>query len=1209
MNNEPEKYYALSPKNDLFSEDICSYSKALSWALDNKVVHNIAITGAYGSGKSSFIETFIQKHKPEKKFSFLKISLATFKDPNLQHLDTTDSANHPTEKAKIENPQKLQRLIELSILQQLLYREKDKTLSESRIRKIHRLPNLLVLATAFFLFLFILMMTNIVSIYLLQTDKTISFWTKILSTGFSLPYHSSLLFCAIGCIYVLSIGIRFLNNIKLKLSFQNTEIEIDKDISKSIFNHHLDEIIYFFEATKYNVVVIEDLDRFEQAEIFTKLREINLLLNASAKIGRRIVFIYVLRDDVFKDESRTKFFDFIIPIIPTVTVLNSKEYLLKIKSLDISEHVVKNMALVIDDMRLLYNIVNEFKIYKEKLQEILKNDNEYENKLFALVVYKNLYPQDFVALCKNEGILYSEVNKKSEYVGNKLEEINSEISVIRTKLSELENIKIKDIDELKNLYVMEYLKKAQDVVSFMIDNTEYTFDKIYNDSVFDKFINGNFSCNKFTQRQSYGDRYIKSTHPSSINISDIETILGKYSERRQNVVNLNTNVENDLKTQIESLERKKITIRQEPLSKIYKPDDNHKLTKQHQIIAIMLQNNYVNENYPDYISVFHEGNISRVDKDFLINIKTSSRFNPEYRLNKIAQLIPEIDDIYYENLGILNYSLLEFILKNKADYGTQYNRILELLGCSSEEALLFIDGFIEKEIEIKEFINALCRNYKTFWDVINKKYSKDKKEKYLKIIFEHCDIQALIIQAKNNETFILEIATKKDFSIFGTDKEKIKEFLKKFDIKFTNLVRTTVDDEMSHFLYENNLYEININMLKLVFESKKYSYVDFDDKNYTCVSLADSHIKEYINTHIEKYVVNVFLKLPEMMEKENALLELLNMDFLSTAQKEQIIKHNKTKLSNLEGIKEGTKDSIAIKKILLGELKIEPSWQMLIKFYGEAGNVPIDELNSFLNNIDNATVLSKEKIKEDIVGEEILSAFIKTIILNTEDNCFKLYLQVLPCPYTELDIENLSKTKVTLLIQHKILCASNENIHSLKNHFPSLLELFFQEWADDITKSWKSISLDATDYSMLLEHDNLSLSQKQAIYDKIEEDIFVSDNDLLTIISKIVLKNETFTVSNNILESILLNSSLTDEEKIQILITHKQQISNECVTNFLSQLPNPYPDITNKSGYIKLKDTKLIRDFMSVLKDKNYISSFSNDKENLRINLHRNTTN
>lgn len=54
------------------------YSQALNEALENKKVKNIAISGSYGSGKSSFIKTF-EVNNPQ--FNFLDISLATFNKP------------------------------------------------------------------------------------------------------------------------------------------------------------------------------------------------------------------------------------------------------------------------------------------------------------------------------------------------------------------------------------------------------------------------------------------------------------------------------------------------------------------------------------------------------------------------------------------------------------------------------------------------------------------------------------------------------------------------------------------------------------------------------------------------------------------------------------------------------------------------------------------------------------------------------------------------------------------------------------------------------------------------------------------------------------------------------------------------------------------------------------------------------------------------
>ena len=65
-------------------------------------------------------------------------------------------------------------------------------------------------------------------------------------------------------------------------------------------------------------------------KIYEKLREINIIVNNSAQVKRKIKFIYAIKDDMFcKDEkkSRTKFFDFIIPVVPIVNAFNSSEIL------------------------------------------------------------------------------------------------------------------------------------------------------------------------------------------------------------------------------------------------------------------------------------------------------------------------------------------------------------------------------------------------------------------------------------------------------------------------------------------------------------------------------------------------------------------------------------------------------------------------------------------------------------------------------------------------------------------------------------------------------------------------------------------------------------------------------------------------------------------------------------------------------------------
>ena len=72
----------------------------------------------------------------------------------------------------------------------------------------------------------------------------------------------------------------FILNFKLtKLSFQDAEIQNGDDKKSVNFESEIDEILYFFERNHFNVVFIEDLDRFKNTEIFIKLREINYLIN------------------------------------------------------------------------------------------------------------------------------------------------------------------------------------------------------------------------------------------------------------------------------------------------------------------------------------------------------------------------------------------------------------------------------------------------------------------------------------------------------------------------------------------------------------------------------------------------------------------------------------------------------------------------------------------------------------------------------------------------------------------------------------------------------------------------------------------------------------------------------------------------------------------------------------------------------------------
>ena len=114
--------------------------RELSAAIDHKDVRNIAVTGPYGSGKSSILKTLMEDFNENRQY--LSISLATLKSGLKDKEDNKENSEQkptntpgPAVDASKEN-EELNRKIEYSIVQQLIYRESTDDLPNSRIKKI-----------------------------------------------------------------------------------------------------------------------------------------------------------------------------------------------------------------------------------------------------------------------------------------------------------------------------------------------------------------------------------------------------------------------------------------------------------------------------------------------------------------------------------------------------------------------------------------------------------------------------------------------------------------------------------------------------------------------------------------------------------------------------------------------------------------------------------------------------------------------------------------------------------------------------------------------------------------------------------------------------------------------------------------------------------------------------------------------------------------
>ena len=424
-------YKALTPTDS--AEQVEEYLEALTWALQQKDIHNIALAGAYGSGKSSIIETFLRREREKKRTIVdrlrsrnqrisaisMKISMAEFE------IWKEDAGKQEKTRRHDDSSQTLNEVSEW-ILKQIFYKVESNEIPQSRYHKLCRRAfwsDYTSVALALFL------IVSLIFLFVPFTlDRMLALVDWIALQGAFSTVMGALTLCLFvalvlaGAVYKW----RFLfSNLKLKVLKlpAGTGIESERE-SESVFNRHLDEIVYFFEVTKYRVVFFEDLDRLDEPNLFVRLRELNTLLNNSNAISKKpVVFVYAVRDDLFGKEDRTKFFDFIIPVIPIINTTNSREVLLEWlrkeqekdkRGHNISEQFMRDVSPYIADMRILRNICNEFLIYKGTLKKS-RNTALVDYKIFAMILFKNLYPQDFAHIQAEQGIIKEVFAGKESY--------------------------------------------------------------------------------------------------------------------------------------------------------------------------------------------------------------------------------------------------------------------------------------------------------------------------------------------------------------------------------------------------------------------------------------------------------------------------------------------------------------------------------------------------------------------------------------------------------------------------------------------------------------------------------------------------------------------------------------------------------------------------------------------------------------------------
>ncbi len=892
--------------------DKSEYVSILKSAIDDEEVRNVALSGTYGAGKSSIIKTF-ERNNP--KYKCLNLSLAAFAE-EFQSLQKDSNSGNKTQRNKANGEEQSfvnqdvvqMEQLEFSLVQQFFYHVKASGIPDSRFGRIRRWNRrekvIWSIAILFF---------SISLFYVVDSNKFFDLLPSLKVYTDYLRYISLGVICA-GMLVLSYRLVTFFHKMSGgHIKFMNYEVDVQKDIKVSVFNRYLDELVYLFQTTGYQVVVLEDLDRFKSTSIYTKLRELNLLLNQSEDIGRRIVFVYALRDDIFHtSQERTKFFDYIIPVLPHTSVANSaSQFVKELGTIEgdsdderaLHKSFLNDVAPFIGDLRTIKAIVSDFKITSKRLNNKLKKDN-----LLAIIIYKNLCPKDFELVFEGKGPIHDKFANEPEYKEERKKELKKKKDEIENKIKEVKEERLNSVNELNSIVVSAAIKAIP--AGCHVCNSrggQMVYADLFSDDNVLRILNGEL-C--------YGGYYTSATRISKDKV--LSSLGDEFNyESRKTLIEQNcsaslrklTEERDAYIRQLDNLDKKTMREMCESDEKLLPTDTDDYNTN---LLNFLIRRGYIDESYYYYITDIksdsdEEGLLSQNDNAYLLSVKgigVSGEDEMSRHIDDPKLLLKFLIPQDFAGDKILNFDLVHEIIQSKDEKNLEL--LKDKLKSHSDSVQDFINRYAFLETVNDGFISLVAQQYDHLWaDVENNRlFSNEAKLNLFNKLMKYAIIDDL--KKQNEDGLLADYLRQSNYpDVFdGVQTDKACEIIKLYKVRFLTLVEDKDSSSLLDYIYPNDYYEHNSHNVWVLLET--YSDINIHDyKNsiYTALKAANiDPLLSQINEGIDSFVFYSVLDKANTSESTESITSILNNDKVSDENKTMLVYHNSTVFEDVKSI-------------------------------------------------------------------------------------------------------------------------------------------------------------------------------------------------------------------------------------------------------------------------------------------------------------------
>ncbi|WP_048782363.1 hypothetical protein [Streptococcus sp. 263_SSPC] len=1205
MKTNETTFNSLTP--DILDENKKVYTDALDYAFGNSDIRNIAITGVYGAGKSTVWNTY-RKYKlsnPEENTfkKIITVCLGKYEDKSDEKRE--DSSDEKREDSSLEDDENysnnnkkdkvLDNRVERQIINQISAQIKSSDIPLSKYKFKGNLSGWSLWANiicTIFISCSILFM-----VYL----KNIFIYLRGLLGDYLAIIITAVLFTMLFIVPVSYYLFHFYKKNKVKFSKVNFKVaeaqftEINDD--ETVLERDMKEIVYLLSSSNTSIVVFEDLDRYDSVDIFVKLKELNFLLNAyleTNQMNRIVRFVYLIKDGLFYSEDRTKFFDFILPIIPIVNSKNSENHLLELINFvgieedergvkELSKKTLWKLSLYIDDMRILRNIVNEYTIYSAVLP--IREIELDRNKLLALVVVKNIFPHEFDLLQKDQGYIIDVFNKLETEKENNANKDKKKLKEINEKINFLENRFENDKFEAMALMIPTDL---------YFDNEEYT--------TWSELLKS-WSSERGTSKQIDSRFRI-------VSASNYDSFVKQYILTDNKAVELIESLPEDKAIEINRLKKERNLLEKSLKNKniinytqlIPKMSDNERdavfLTKNKTLknnhyfglIRFLIVEGLIDETY-----WYYKGNFDIKDSNALMSndmiymkgLMEGKEIDIFQEVESPEKITQRLEASEFNRSNSLNAEILRYCIT------THRNDIVLALTDSVVENNKFKDLIrIIKEYEylfLKEYVKILAENNIVNLVSILENSADENETLLLNLLKATFSLNSIGISELNLFKPYIQSNEKVINNITDSDFEVFFDNLKNVNVKFNSLkgVDATKSLKGGLLIEKNRLYKMSISNLVKITKMVLNKFVPYGGLlNAIFESPQLFSTEDYILTDFDTVVSDYIDQKADTDKFENSediLIKILNSSKLSVEQKCKYLENNIVKISELNRLAiDSTDDKIF--EVLFDKDLIFCSSDNINEYWNSVKSY-LNNFVEYLNrniNASNAT---------EIFGKNKGLCYSMMRDISTNDIVFEAAVNYAEDGLAEIG-SDFKQDRIRILIEKDLLEPTEENVKVLleKSYNEELL-LLANSYEKEVVDLLSAESLsEELIYSLI--NSNLSTSSCLILIKKLNDGILLekvnlNKIDLIEIILDQSISPENIAYICNDFQSFTLK-----EEFIRQLDNYGdlERLDNKYLSDSFMEyvLKQEYIDIETKISLIETKitnDTKpeQLREYISLV--------------------------